>query len=132
MSLMRLCGSWRVGIEGHVAEISPLTAEVVYYAAREALRNASKHGRMGEQEGLQITMRLTWNEGITLHIEDNGPGLEKRDGGYPAQHGGAGQGLHLHTTMLAVVGGELTLESQAGHYTRVVIYVPAASLFLRQ
>ena len=117
-------------IEEKVAEISPLTAEVVYYAAREALRNAAKHGRISNNHPLQITMRIQWANGLILHIEDNGAGLQAP---LPNQHkGGAGQGLNLHTSMLAVVGGQLTLESSEGNYTRVVIYIPAASLFLRQ
>ncbi len=125
--------SWEIDpiFEKNVADISPLTAEVVYYAAREALRNSAKHGR-GPQNShrLNLIMTLKWNEGLNLSILDDGVGVQAPS--VSAQRGGAGQGLQLHTTMLAVVGGQLTLESQPDQGTHVDIYVPAASFFLRQ
>ena len=38
---------------------------------------------------------------------------------------GAGQGLALHSTLLAVVGGSLTIDSQPGMFTRVTLWLPA-------
>jgi nitrogen-specific signal transduction histidine kinase len=37
---------------------------------------------------------------------------------------GSGQGLALHSTLLAVIGGSLSVESEVGAYTRVRIYLP--------
>jgi chemotaxis protein histidine kinase CheA len=37
---------------------------------------------------------------------------------------GSGQGLALHSTLLAVIGGSLSVESEPGVYTRVRIRLP--------
>jgi hypothetical protein len=39
---------------------------------------------------------------------------------------GSGQGLGLHGTMMAVIGGALTAESVPGAYTRVTLTLPDA------
>ncbi|MFN2220853.1 MAG: sensor histidine kinase, partial [Anaerolineae bacterium] len=110
--------------------LSPLAAEVLFYAAREALRNAAHHGR-GEsgERSLRLAVSLAWREPATgsaqgkldILIEDDGVGLPA---GAPAgDHGG--QGLALHSTMMAVVGGTLAIESLPGVHTRVLITLPA-------
>ena len=38
--------------------------------------------------------------------------------------GGSGQGLALHGTMMAIIGGALTVESRAGGGARVVLTLP--------
>jgi signal transduction histidine kinase len=122
--------------EVQVKRLVPLTAEVLYYAAREATRNAARHGR-GNKDGegalnLLITARCK-TEGIEIMVEDNGVGLEAtaRDGTESegdnglnnGRHSG-GQGLALHSTMMAVVGGTLSTESVPGAYTRVWLSLP--------
>ena len=37
---------------------------------------------------------------------------------------GGGNGLALHSTMMAVVGGTLAVESEVGSYTRVILTLP--------
>ncbi len=111
--------TWQVGPEAEVAtrQLPPLTAEVVFYAAREALRNAARHGRAKESsQPLGLTITIGLNNGLAIAIEDDGVGL---DGAYASS--GSGQGLALHSTMLAIVGGELIVESVAGEYTRVIL-----------
>lgn len=98
--------------------LPPLTAEVLFYAAREVLRNAARHGR-GEANG-SLRLRLQGQESartVALVVEDDGVGLD------PA--GADGRGLALHSTMLAVVGGTLAVESSAGRGTRVRMEVAA-------
>ena len=56
---------------------------------------------------------------LSITVEDNGVGAA-----YGAA-AGRGEGLALHTAMLAVIGGTLTLESAAGAFTRVTIHPPA-------
>ena len=101
--------------------IPPLTAEVLFYAAREAVRNAAKHGRHPDGDAkLRLSIAGGWQAGLKLIIEDNGVGW-----GNGAQGaGGSGQGLALHSTLLAVVGGTLAVESVAGAYTRVLLTLP--------
>jgi signal transduction histidine kinase len=63
---------------------------------------------------------MKWTHGLAIRIEDNGVGL-------PAQPSGAanGQGLALHSTMLAVVGGTLAIEPNPAGGTRVFLTLPS-------
>jgi signal transduction histidine kinase len=100
-------------------EVPLLAAEVLFYASREALRNAARYARQPDRP-LQIEIRLSWHNGLEIVIEDNGPGLSASR---PARSG-SGQGLALHSTLMAVVGGSLTTESVPGSYTRICLILP--------
>jgi signal transduction histidine kinase len=102
-----------------------LRAEVLYYAAREALRNAAQHGRPDEGRPLHLRLGVSGREGFQITVEDNGPGMD----GAPVSPAGAGQGLALHSTMMAVVGGTLSVENVrvGGSGTRVVLRLPPGS-----
>ena len=102
--------------------IPSLTAEVLFYATREAIRNAARHGRDAEGgRPLQLELNVDWCDGLQILIADNGVGLGAAD----ASDGGSGKGLSLHSTMMAVVGGALLMESELGAYTRVRLTLPA-------
>ena len=59
---------------------------------------------------------------LILTIQDNGVGI---DAAKPAPNrGGSGNGLALHSTLLAMVGGYLTIESPAEGGTLMSITVP--------
>jgi signal transduction histidine kinase len=108
------------GVEAPAAHLSPLAAETLYYAAREAVRNAARHARQPDQPaGVRLLISAGVREGrLQLTIADNGPGLP--------QTPGAGQGLALHSTLMAVAGGSLTLETTPGSGTRVLLLAPAS------
>jgi signal transduction histidine kinase len=131
--------SWEITPEAEqkAQTIPPLIAEVVFYAAREAIRNAARHGRGPRfPNPLQLCIRGMWHDplagakqapvaysgqgGLFMIIEDNGIGLGSTD--HPDNDGG--HGLALHTTMMAIVGGTLVLESVPGQHTRVVLTLP--------
>ena len=115
--------SWRDSPQAVQAasELQPMQAEVVYYAAREVVRNAARHARTaGSIPPLRLDARLDWNEGLEIIIQDNGVGLDNTS----VAQAGSGQGLALHSTLLAVIGGSLAIESESGEYTRVRIYLP--------
>lgn len=118
---------WSVGpaAEQLAARISPLAGEVVYYAAREAVRNAARYGR-DAQRPLHLRIEATANNGLQISIEDDGVGMAtaRRGDGDPSTVG-SGQGLVLHSTMMAVVGGSLSTESAVGRYTRITLTLPA-------
>ncbi len=109
--------SWQCQPEAvdRASTLSPLTAETLYYAAREIVRNAAKHARQPDgPDGLRLTLHAELAEDrFQLVIADNGPGLPQAPGN--------GQGLALHSTLMAVVGGSLALETQPGQGTRVVL-----------
>lgn len=104
-----------------VGQLPDLAAEILFYAAREAIRNAAKHGRLPPRP-LQLTLRATWAAGLELQIEDNGRGLDLSNG--RANPSTGGQGLALHSTMLAIIGGQLHTESALEQFTRVRLFVP--------
>lgn len=103
--------------------IPPLTAEVLFYATREAMRNAARHGRAETSRPLHLKIIVTGRNGLEIAVEDNGVGVEAASAG-----NGSGQGLALHSTMMAVIGGTLAVESVAGVYTRVVLTLPPEAM----
>lgn len=100
--------------------IPSLTAEVILFAAREAIRNAARYGRSGNPAGLlHLRIAVCRRDGLHIEIEDDGEGFSTA-----TQSGGSGQGLALHGTMMAVVGGTLTAERIGESYTRVTLALP--------
>ena len=104
-------------VEEKCQELPLLSAEVLFYAAREAIRNAAQHGRVAAQP-LELQIAIGWEKGLEVTIEDNGGGLVR------GESRGTGHGLELHSTMMAVIGGELRAESQPGAYTRITLRLP--------
>lgn len=105
--------------------LNPLTAEVTYYAAREAIRNAAKYGR-GEngERPLALTLTMKAVQELIFQIQDDGVGVQNHLlAGRQDRHSG-GHGLNLHSTMMAVVGGELVVDSLPEKYTRVELRLP--------
>lgn len=118
--------TWQVAPEAEreARSIPSLTAEVLFYAAREAVRNAARYGRDGQAERpFRLRVEVAWRDGLEITVEDNGVGLRPAEG----SNGGSGQGLALHSTMMAVVGGTLAVESAPGAYTRVLLTLPQGS-----
>lgn len=94
--------------------LEPVALEVVYYAVRELLRNILRYAIVPGRK-LEIKISLLFEKSILeLVIEDNGRGMQETN-----QSLGAGQGLILHSTMMAVIGGALIKESQVNEFTRV-------------
>jgi len=102
-----------------------LTAETIFYAARETIRNAARHGR-GEDATRALNLRIAVNaqtskvsktSDVSIVIEDDGVGLRATNLAEQER----GQGLALHSAMLAVVGGTLAVEARAAGGTRVTI-----------
>jgi signal transduction histidine kinase len=143
---------WQVDPEvaSHLSDISPLSAEVMYYAAREAIRNSARYARPSDsKKALNLRIAVLWRDGLEILVEDDGVGIvdegrrTKDDerfsvdagrnralngaNGVNGRNGKAfgGHGLALHSTMMAVVGGSLAVESAPGEYTRVVLSLPA-------
>jgi signal transduction histidine kinase len=116
--------------EQRTRDIPILTAEVLFYATREALRNASSHGRNEEtDQPLSASINISWQEGLKIVVEDNGIGLGQLMQGQldHLQDSGNGQGLALHSTMMAVIGGSLAVESVPGLSTSIILVLPKES-----
>ena len=65
---------------------------------------------------------LPYNDELQIIIEDNGQGLPAQEGS--TQNGG--QGLALHSTMMAIIGGSMSIDSIAGEYTQVTLAFPSS------
>jgi signal transduction histidine kinase len=118
--------SWQISPEAGLRcdDLPVLTAEVLYYALRESIRNAAIHARqqVGERP-LQIRLEFAWRQGLRISVEDNGRGMP----GSESEEDIFGHGLSLHSTMMAVVGGSLEVESVPDEYTRVILTLPPSA-----
>jgi signal transduction histidine kinase len=115
--------TWQIEPEAEQAtrRVPTLTAEVIFFAAREAIRNAARYGRDSDAgRSLHLTIAARWRDGLELIVEDDGVGMGIAG---PAA-GSSGQGLALHSTMMAVIGGTLTTDSVPGEYTRIALTLP--------
>jgi signal transduction histidine kinase len=99
--------------EEKAGSVSGLTREVVFYAAREAIRNSAKYARTGQTTGVDLTLIGRDQGKLALIVEDNGQGFDQTDVFK------TGHGLDLHSLMMTIVGGSLQVDSQPGSYTRV-------------
>jgi signal transduction histidine kinase len=112
---------WQISSEAEEAAktLPTLTAEVVFYAVREVVRNAAKHARGGKGERpLSLTINMQHTDQLSITITDDGVGLGN------SEVFGSGQGLALHSTMMAVIGGEVVVDTVAHQFTRVTLNVP--------
>lgn len=120
------CVSWEIAPDAARAAraLPALTAETLFYAAREAIRNAARYGR-GDTAGraLNLWIAVQPTRPVSIVIADDGIGLHKTK----LIEQGSGQGLALHSAMLAVVGGTLAVEPRAEGGTRVVLTLPNES-----
>ncbi len=105
---------------------SQVAGEVVYFAALEAVRNAARHAAGGSVDRkVRLRIAARWEEGLALTVGDDGVGLAS-----PANRFGGGEGLLLHSTMMAVVGGSLSVRpAESGIGTVARLWLPAVGLF---
>lgn len=115
--------AWQIAPEAEHAlnALSALNAEVVFCAAREAIRNAARYGRNGDSaRPLRLHVAAQCEAGVQIIVSDDGVGI----GVARTTSGGSGQGLALHSTMMAVIGGALTIQSTPDDSTRVTLSLP--------
>jgi anti-sigma regulatory factor (Ser/Thr protein kinase) len=134
--------TWNIvpDFEEHAHALTPLSAEVLFYATREAIRNAARYARGDNAKSENIERLLRLNIGalcekeLQIIIEDNGVGFiehsnEKKNDDTnlsDKSRGGSGRGLELHSTMMAIVGGTLSPENRVEGGTRITLSVPLA------
>jgi signal transduction histidine kinase len=114
---------WQISAEAdeRLPNLPPLQGEVLYFASREAIRNAALHARKTDPTAqLELCVSFLWKDGLELTIQDNGSGIEAA--GQTADS--TGHGLALHSTLLAVNGGTLEISSEPGRYTCVRLWIP--------
>jgi signal transduction histidine kinase len=106
--------------------LPPLIAEVVFCAAREAMRNSARHARRVDgTRPLCLRLSLDGEKELKLVVEDHGVGFAPGASAAGSSPGPmSGQGLALHSTMMAVIGGSQEVESVAQEFTRVSLRLP--------
>lgn len=111
--------------ETGLEKLSPLAAEVLYYATRESVRNAARYGRGTDaKRALKLRIEITHHDGMQISIEDDGVGINPG----AVSNGGSQQGLALHSTLLAVLGGSLEVNSLPEKGTRVILNLPTQTM----
>jgi len=111
---------WQIEPAGaeRVQTLPSLTVEVLFYAAREVIRNAARYGRGADlNRPLHLHITIQSQNDLMLQIEDDGVGLD----GVTGASQGSRQGLALHSALLAVVGGTLDVASVPDAGTRVTL-----------
>jgi len=94
---------------------------VIYYAVREAIRNSALHAiPVVGDEKVTLAICITTNAEINIVVQDNGGGV--KNGKDPSK--GTGQGLAIHSTLMELIGGRLSVESEPGSFTRVSLNCP--------
>jgi signal transduction histidine kinase len=116
--------SWQIDerVAENIRSFTPYVSNVLFHATREAVRNAAHHGRQSDVDQLiNLLITITWQDKLVICIHDDGIGFD------PGSKNGMvrGQGLALHSTMMAVVGGSLAIESIVGKKTQVILKLPA-------
>lgn len=115
--------TWQVAPQAsqRLPDLPSLQGGVIFFAAREAIRNAARHGRRRSPDlPLELHISIEWKNGLIIGIMDNGSGIKDHNG----QDNAAGHGLALHSTLMAVIGGTLEVNSQIGQYTCVTLWLP--------
>jgi two-component system cell cycle sensor histidine kinase PleC len=87
---------------------------------------------------VSLGIRRAGNGGVVLEVRDTGPGMTAAeievalqpfgqvDGGLARRHNGTGLGLPLARELAELHGGSLTVESEKGRGTRIVVTLPPA------
>jgi signal transduction histidine kinase len=113
--------TWQLNLSNHqdFDDMTEISAEVIFYAAREVIRNAAQHGRV-KNRPLNLEIFISSESGFEVSIKDNGSGVNEINQPIKA----SGHGLALHSTMMAVIGGNLIIESVPKEFTRVTLTLP--------
>ncbi len=97
------------GVTRHATEIESAT----YFTCVEAVQNALKHARGATGIWIKLGQAPTW---LHFEVRDDGPGFHT-DGVH-------GRGLRNMRDRVEAVGGQLSVESEPGHGTRVTGTIP--------
>jgi len=103
------------------------SSEIILGAVREVVRNAAVHGRgIQFQRLLHLKISIRQDKSVELIICDDGVGLNSS----LSATQGSGNGLSLHNTLLAIIGGQLIAETLPSGGTQVMLSIPAQRFVL--
>jgi PAS domain S-box-containing protein len=101
-------------IADDVGRHAPTVEEAVFFCAREAIQNATKHA--GARARVTLSLKCP-DERVEFEVADDGPGFDPREQS-------SGFGLASMRDRIAAVGGELHTISTAGQGARIRAIVP--------
>lgn len=107
-----------VDLEVDPADLEGDTAELVYRAAQEALRNVDRHAAA---RSVQVTLQPDGHD-VRLVVRDDGRGMSAA--ALRTRHEEGHMGLALLAGSVSARGGTLTIESEPRSGTRVVVVLP--------
>jgi signal transduction histidine kinase len=118
--------SYQVIVEGRPRDLAPLVRDEIYRIAREAFRNAVRHG-----QAKHIEAEIEYAEAaLRLRIRDDGLGIDKevlragrREGHW---------GLDGMRERAAGLNGRFAVWSEVGAGTEVEVQVPAAVAYSKR
>jgi signal transduction histidine kinase len=104
--------------------LSPTALEVLYYATREAIRNAASHAARADEKLPCLRIEMLGENGLEIRVKDSG----QWSGREPDLQRGSGNGLVLHSTMMSIIGGTLQIEGGERQPTRVQLCLPREAI----
>jgi signal transduction histidine kinase len=110
-----------IEVEFDSAEETHLSADktsLVFRVAQEAIRNVVNHS-----EATKVIAKLHFVDGmVTLQVDDNGKGFSAADRSRRREEGHVG--LHLLNNAVEASSGRLSLTSEPGHGTSLMLQLP--------
>jgi signal transduction histidine kinase len=98
--------------------------EILYFAAREVIRNASNHGGGAtDHDRHELELQINVGNHLGISIKDFGCGVDV-DHYVDRISAGGGKGLMIHQTMMSIIGGSMMIESVPGQFTKVILQLP--------
>ncbi|MBI9047858.1 MAG: hypothetical protein JEZ00_00445 [Anaerolineaceae bacterium] len=118
--------NWKIASDANeVSENLPIQIrEILYFAIREVIRNAASHGSTVEKSHThRIDIGISASNNLQISIKDFGCGVDV-DHYISRITMGGGKGLLIHQTMMAIIGGNMLIESVPGQFTKVEFQLP--------
>jgi glucose-6-phosphate-specific signal transduction histidine kinase len=112
---------WRIenNLDAKINSLNERSQELIYFAVKEVFRNIIKYAKIKDKK-LFIIIEMKSNlEYLYISIQDNGGKIDLIN-----NKSGAGQGLAIHSALLATIGGNLQRDTIAGKSSTVRIKVP--------
>jgi signal transduction histidine kinase len=106
-------------LEGEARRLAPPVEVALLRAAQEGLANVRRHASAS-----LVNLTLTYmDDEVVLDVQDNGQGFEPQNAFSPRPDG-SGYGLYSLHERARELGGSLTVESEAGGGTTLVLQLP--------
>jgi ligand-binding sensor domain-containing protein/signal transduction histidine kinase len=110
-----------LSVEGTPRQMQPIVWDEIYRIGSEAIRNACTHSA-----GTRLEMELVYSRDLTLHVRDDGNGIDKDI----VENGKEGHfGLSGMVERAERIGAKLSIFSSAANGTEIELVVPGSTVF---